>query len=581
MVRSWPQPTLIGAVVASSGAAGTRRRRPDRRHAGTRAAARRCPRSATAGGTGQLGLVHLADQRRDDVAGREVEIVAGAVEVGRHGADEVAAVLPAVGLAQLDAGDLGQRVRTRWSARAGRSADSPRGSAAGSRAGRCRSCRGTGASRTPTAWAARIRLSSMQQVVVEEVDRAAWRWRGCRRPGRRRSRPRPGAVPLHPGLDLGLPRQVERGAVGGEQLDRLARQPPRRARSRPCRDGRRRRRACRRDRTQAMPATAGYSAASRDQPARGRRCSRATCSRSAATISLDQLGEGRRGRQPRCSPRLARRRPGDGRPRAGGSSAGRSRPGAGRCAGRSPSPRRPAPVQTSSRPISAKASSTNSRTLWASPVASTQSSAGLVLQDPPHALDIVAGMAPVAPGVEVAEPQPVLQAELDRRHRAGDLAGDEGLAAARALVVEQDAVGGEQAVALAVVARDPVGVELGRGVGALRQERRRLALRRRGRCRRARTCWPGRSGSVPPSLRMRIASSSRSVPEAVGVGGVFGRVEADLDVALGGQVVDLVGLHLLDDADQVGGVGQVAIVQEQPRAGARAGPGRDGRSGRC
>jgi hypothetical protein len=52
-------------------------------------------------------------------------------------------------------------------------------------------------------------------------------------------------------------------------------------------------------------------------------------------------------------------------------------------------------------------------------------------------------MAPVAPGIEIAEPQPVLQAKLDRRHRAGDLAANEGLAAARALVVEQDAVAGE------------------------------------------------------------------------------------------------------------------------------------------
>ena len=43
----------------------------------------------------------------------------------------------------------------------------------------------------------------------------------------------------------------------------------------------------------------------------------------------------------------------------------------------------------------------------------------VVLQDAPHALDIVAGMAPVAQGVEVAHPQPVLQAELDRGHARG------------------------------------------------------------------------------------------------------------------------------------------------------------------
>ena len=90
---------------------------------------------------------------------------------------------------------------------------------------------------------------------------------------------------------------------------------------------------------------------------------------------------------------------------------------------------------------------------------------------------IVAGVAPVALGIEIAEIEPVLQPELDRRDRAGDLAGDEGLAADRALVVEQDAVGGVHAVGLAVVHRDPVGVELGRGVGRARIERRGLALR--------------------------------------------------------------------------------------------------------
>ena len=56
----------------------------------------------------------------------------------------------------------------------------------------------------------------------------------------------------------------------------------------------------------------------------------------------------------------------------------------------------------------------------------------VLLQDAPHALDVVAGMAPVALGVEVAEVELVLQAELDRGDRAGDLARDEGLAADRA-----------------------------------------------------------------------------------------------------------------------------------------------------
>ena len=34
-------------------------------------------------------------------------------------------------------------------------------------------------------------------------------------------------------------------------------------------------------------------------------------------------------------------------------------------------------------------------------------------------------------------------------------------------------------------------------------------------------------------------------------------------MALRGQVVDLVGLHLLDDADEVGRIRHVAVVQEE------------------
>ena len=36
-------------------------------------------------------------------------------------------------------------------------------------------------------------------------------------------------------------------------------------------------------------------------------------------------------------------------------------------------------------------------------------------------------------------------------------------------------------------------------------------------------------------------------------------------MALGAEVVDLIGLHLLDDPDQVGAVGEVAVVQNQTR----------------
>src|SRR5512145_526187 len=100
----------------------------------------------------------------------------------------------------------------------------------------------------------------------------------------------------------------------------------------------------------------------------------------------------------------------------------------------------------------------------------------VLLQDHPHSQDIVAGMAPVARGVEIAEVKLLLQPEFDRRNGAGDLAGDERFAARRPFVVEKNSVRGVHAVRLAIVDGDPIGIKLRRGVGAARIERRRLAL---------------------------------------------------------------------------------------------------------
>src|SRR5688572_15409898 len=79
-----------------------------------------------------------------------------------------------------------------------------------------------------------------------------------------------------------------------------------------------------------------------------------------------------------------------------------------------------------------------------------------LLEHEPHGLDVVAGESPVALGVEVAEEELLLEAELDAGGSAGDLAGDEGLAAAGGFVVEEDAIAGVHAVRLAVVDGLPV-----------------------------------------------------------------------------------------------------------------------------
>ncbi len=50
------------------------------------------------------------------------------------------------------------------------------------------------------------------------------------------------------------------------------------------------------------------------------------------------------------------------------------------------------------------------------------------------------------------------------------------------------------------------------------------------------------------------------------VGGVFGLIERDPDMALGAEVVDLVGCDPVDDRAQPAGVGEIAVMEEEPGA---------------
>ncbi len=170
----------------------------------------------------------------------------------------------------------------------------------------------------------------------------------------------------------------------------------------------------------------------------------------------------------------------------------------------------------------------------------------------------------LAPGLQVAQVQAVLQAELDARQGAGDLAGDEGFAADRRFVVEQDAVAGIHAICLAVVDGDPVGIELGHRIGAARVEGGGLFLRDLLH----QPIQLGGGGLVEAGFLFQPQDAdgfeNPQGAERVGVGGVFRLFEAHRDMALRGQVVDFVRPHLLDDADQAAGVGQVAVMQDEP-----------------
>ena len=92
-----------------------------------------------------LRLVRLPQQRREHVRREQIEVVVRAVEIRRHRADVVLAILARVGLAKADAGDLRDRVGIVRRLERARSAARFPESAAVRASGKCRSCRGKAA----------------------------------------------------------------------------------------------------------------------------------------------------------------------------------------------------------------------------------------------------------------------------------------------------------------------------------------------------------------------------------------------------------------------------------------------------
>jgi hypothetical protein len=143
------------------------------------------------------------------------------------------------------------------------------------------------------------------------------------------------------------------------------------------------------------------------------------------------------------------------------------------------------------------------------------------------------------------------------------LIGPERLPSPRGFVVKQDAVAGIHPIGLAVIHRDPVGVQLGHTIGAARIEGRTLLL---GDLLHQAVELTG-AGLVDAGFLAQAEHPHRlqnpQGAERIAVGRVFRRLEAHRHVALGAKVVDLIRLHLLDDPDQVGAVGEVAVVQRE------------------
>ncbi len=189
---------------------------------------------------------------------------------------------------------------------------------------------------------------------------------------------------------------------------------------------------------------------------------------------------------------------------------------------------------------------------------------GFGLQHHPHGFDIIAGIAPIAFGVEVAEEELLLQPQLDAAERAGNLAGDEGFAAALRFVIEENAVADEQAIGFAVIDGIPVSRDFADGIGTARIKRRGFALRRMGGAEHFRGAGLvearlllGSGGVVAQGFQDTERSGSYDI------GGVFGLIEADAHVGLGREVVDFIGLNLFEDVAQAGAVRHIAIMQAE------------------
>ncbi|OQC68231.1 MAG: hypothetical protein BWX48_00138 [Verrucomicrobia bacterium ADurb.Bin006] len=120
-----------------------------------------------------------------------------------------------------------------------------------------------------------------------------------------------------------------------------------------------------------------------------------------------------------------------------------------------------------------------------------------------------------------------------------------------------------ESVRLPVIHRDPVGVDFGASVRAARIKRGRLALG----CLDDLAVHLARRGLVKTRANPGLADGFEQAHGARGgdVGRVLGTVETDADMALGGEIVNFLGLDMPDQAGQSAGVAQIAVVQVQMR----------------
>src|ERR1700733_677358 len=131
-----------------------------------------------------------------------------------------------------------------------------------------------------------------------------------------------------------------------------------------------------------------------------------------------------------------------------------------------------------------------------------------------HGADEIPRVAPISLGFQVSKEKFGRQAKFDTRHPVGDFPGDELEAAARTLVIEQNAIGARDAVRFAVVQGEIETRYLTDAIGTSWMERSGLALR----------SLPdlaehfARSGEIESALGLHLTQSRQNVVGSVDVG---------------------------------------------------------------
>ena len=185
----------------------------------------------------------------------------------------------------------------------------------------------------------------------------------------------------------------------------------------------------------------------------------------------------------------------------------------------------------------------------------------VMLKDEPHALNVVAGITPVAKAGQIAEVKTLLLALCDTSSGKSNLAGHECLATTLRLMVEKDARAAEHIICLTVLLYNPIAIEFSHSVRGIGMERCILVLRhffdlsiKLG------------SGSLVDATRILKMIGSHGLEDtkhtrSIDISRKLGGIETYLNMALCCKIVDFSRLHLVDNLHKAHRIAHISIME--------------------